>query len=57
MDLHHFENPDLQKSKKNGSRTAPDSKAGSGSASKSKFRSFGGSKLNYGGPWTLAMEA
>jgi hypothetical protein len=29
----------------------------SGSALKSKFRSFRGSKESRGGPWTLSMEA
>ncbi len=39
-----------------GLRSAPQSKAGAGSASKSKFRSCGGLKWSSGETWTLPME-
>jgi hypothetical protein len=35
----------------------PQSKAGAGSASKSKFRGCGGLKWSHGETWTLPMEA
>ncbi len=37
--------------------SGPDHFGKSGSASKSKFKSWGGSKLSLGGPWTLTVES